>query len=386
MIIRNSLRNRITNSLESNPITSLLGPRQCGKTTIARTFANVSAFSFFDLENPSDYSSLTQSPMLQLESREGLIVLDEVQRVPELFPILRVLADIPSANRKFLILGSASPNLTKGASESLAGRISFIDMSGFSLQDMGQENWQKIWLRGTFPRAYLAKSENESYAWRENYIRTFLERDIPQMGISIPTAALRRFWTMTAHYHGQVWNGSEFARSIGATEPTARKYIDLLTDAYVVRQLQPWHENIKKRQVKSPKVYIRDTGILHTLLNLPENKIMSHPKLGSSWEGFIIEQILELTNTREAYFWATHAGAELDLLIFKDGRRIGFEIKFSDAPTRTRSMMIAQQDLILDKLYVIYPGNKSYPLDKNIEVIGVSEILETLRQIRIAGS
>ena len=269
MIIRTSLRNRITNSLESNPITSLLGPRQCGKTTIARTFANVSAFSFFDLENPSDYSSLTQSPMLQLESREGLIVLDEVQRVPELFPILRVLADIPSANRKFLILGSASPNLTKGASESLAGRISFIDMSGFSLQDMGQENWQKIWLRGTFPRAYLAKSENESYAWRENYIRTFLERDIPQMGISIPTAALRRFWTMTAHYHGQVWNGSEFARSIGATEPTARKYIDLLTDAYVVRQLQPWHENIKKRQVKSPKVYIRDTGILHTLLNFP---------------------------------------------------------------------------------------------------------------------
>ena len=381
MIDRFALQNRILDSLESNPITAILGPRQCGKTTIARSLAKQTINTFYDLENPSDYSSLTQSPMLQLESNEGLIVLDEVQRIPALFPILRVLADKTSENRKFLILGSASPNLTKEASESLAGRISFVDMSGFSLNDLGYENWKKLWLRGSFPRAYLANTEKESYSWRENYIRAFLERDIPQMGISIPSAALRRFWTMTAHYHGQIWNGSEFARSIGATEPTARRYIDLLTDAYVVRQLQPWHENLKKRQVKSPKVFIRDTGILHTLLNLPDNKILSHPKLGGSWEGFIIEQILELTNSREAYFWATHAGAELDLLIFKGGRRIGFEIKYSDAPTRTRSMTIAQQDLNLDLLYVIYPGNKSYLLDKHIQVIGLGDLNSILERI-----
>jgi len=381
MIARNTLENRIVDSLESNPITALLGPRQCGKTTIAKSIAvQTTNHSFFDLENPTDYASMTQSPMIQLESTEGLVVLDEIQRLPDLFPILRVLADRASDKRKFLILGSASPNLTKGASESLAGRISFVDMSGFNLNDLGQEKWMKLWMRGSYPRAYLAKTEKECYSWRENYIRTFLERDIPQMGIGIPSAALRRFWTMTAHYHGQIWNGSEFARSIGATEPTARKYIDILTDAYVVRQLQPWYENLKKRQVKSPKVYIRDSGILHALLNLPENKIFSHPKLGGSWEGFIIEQILELTNTRESYFWATHAGAELDLLIFKNGQRIGFEIKYTDAPTRTKSMTIAQQDLNLDKLYVIYPGKESYLLDKRIQVIGIGEFLHNLTQ------
>ncbi len=337
--------------------------------------------SFFDLENPSDFSSISQSPMIQLESSEGLIVLDEIQRVPELFPILRVLADSRTKNRKFLILGSASPNLTKGASESLAGRISFIDISGFNLQDLGSINWQKIWLRGSFPLAYLARTETESFHWRDNFIRAFLERDIPQMGISIPAAALRRFWTMTAHYNGQVWNGSEFARSIGATEPTARKYIDLLTDAYVVRQLQPWHENLKKRQVKSPKIYIRDSGLLHSLLDLPEKKILSHPKLGASWEGFIIEQILDILKTRDAYFWATHAGAELDLLIFKGGKRIGFEIKYSDAPTRTRSMTIALKDLRLNQLFVIYPGSKSYFIDSQIQVISINELMMVLQQI-----
>lgn len=319
--------------------------------------------------------------MTFLESKEGLIVLDEVQRVPEIFPILRVLADRPSRNRKFLILGSASPSMTKKASESLAGRISFIDMTGFSLQDLGVENWQKLWSRGSFPLAYLAKNEEKSYSWRENFLRAFLERDIPQMGISIPAAALRRFWTMTAHYHGQFWNGSEFARSIGVTEPTARKYVDLLTDAYVVRQLQPWYENLKKRQVKSPKVYIRDSGILHALLNLPGTTIFSHPKLGASWEGFIIEQILDYLKSGEAYFWATHAGAELDLLIFRGGKKLGFEIKFSDAPTRTKSMISAQKDLKLQQLYVVYPGSQSYPVDKQIQVVGMNDLINVLRMI-----
>ncbi len=381
MIERPALQNRIRDSLESYPITALLGPRQCGKTTIARSIADHTEHSFFDLENPADYSSIIQAPMLQLESREGLIILDEVQRIPEIFPILRVLADKSTGNRKILILGSASPYLIKTASESLAGRISFIDMAGFSLKDLGQETWQKVWLKGSFPRSYLSKNYQESYSWRQNYIRSFLERDIPQMGISIPSSALRRFWTMTAHYHGQIWNGSEFARSIGATEPTARRYIDILTDAYVVRQLQPWYENLNKRQVKSPKIYVRDSGILHALLNLPQDTIMSHPKLGGSWEGFIIEQILEITNTREAYFWATHAGAELDLLIFKEGKRIGFEVKYSDAPVRTRSMSIAMQDLKLDCLYIIFPGNLSYSVDEYIHAVGISDLIQTLANI-----
>jgi predicted AAA+ superfamily ATPase len=384
MVPRTVLKKRILASIESNPITALLGPRQCGKTTIARIISDQRQNVFIDLENPADYASITQSPMTFLESKEGLIVLDEVQRAPEIFPILRVLADRSSKNRKFLILGSASPGITKKASESLAGRISFIDMGGFDLQDLGVENWQKLWQRGSFPLSYLAENEEKSHSWRENFLRSFLERDIPQMGIRIPAAALRRFWTMTAHYHGQIWNGSEFARSISVTEPTARKYLDLLTDAYVVRQLQPWYENLKKRQVKSPKVYIRDSGILHALLNLPGSTIFSHPKLCASWEGFIIEQILGHLKSGEAYFWATHAGAELDMLMFRSGKRLGFEIKFTDAPTRTKSMLTAQKDLNLYHLYVVYPGSQSYPLDERIQAIGINDLLDVIKSIKIA--
>jgi uncharacterized protein len=375
LLQRNDLEKQIVDSLESSPITILLGPRQCGKTTIARLIAEKRKSYFFDLENPSESAGLHQSPMLTLESLEGLIVLDEIQRVPGLLPVLRVLADRAETKANFLILGSASPQLIKQASESLAGRLSFVDMSGFSIRDFGVANWKKAWMRGTFPRSYLAKSENHGQKWREDFIRTFLERDIPQMGITIPAAVLQRFWTMTAHYHGQVWNGSEFARSIGATEPTARKYVDILSDAYVVRQLQPWHENLKKRQVKSPKIYIRDSGILHTLISLKGNQILSHPKLGASWEGFIIEQILDLTKTRGGYFWATHSGAELDLFIIKSGKRIGFEIKYTDAPSRTRSMTIAQNDLKLDRLYVIYPGTQSFQIDKKIQAVGIGDLL-----------
>lgn len=375
MIPRESLEKQITDSIGLFPITALIGPRQCGKTTIAKSIAANRLSSFFDMENPAEYASLTQSPMILLDSLEGLIIIDEIQRVPGLFPILRVLADKPVKNRKFLILGSASPDLTKQASESLAGRVSFIEMSGLNFRDLGEDSWKKLWMRGSFPRSYLSNSEKESYTWRENFIKTFLERDIPQMGINIPSAALRRFWTMTAHYHGQVWNGSEFARSIGATEPTARKYFDLLSDAFVVRQLQPWHENLKKRQVKAPKVYIRDSGLLHTLLSLPDNTVFSHPKIGASWEGFVIEQILDLKNIDEAYFWATHAGAELDLLVFKDGKRIGYEIKYTDAPSRSRSMTTALNDLRLDELIIIYPGVQSYPIDEKIRAVGIKDLL-----------
>lgn len=381
MIPRSVLQRRIADSILLNPITALIGPRQCGKSTIAGMIAENQKTSFFDLENPVDYTSLTQSPMLELESREGLIILDEVQRVPGIFPLLRVIADKKHKSKKFLILGSASPELVSGASESLAGRIAFIDMSGFNLVDIGIENWKKLWFRGSFPLSYLGSSDIESFSWRENFIRAFLERDIPQMGISIPSAALRRFWTMIAHYHGQIWNGSEFARSMGATEPTARRYMDLLTDAHVVRQLQPWYEDIKKRQVKSPKIYIRDSGLLHSLLSLPDETISTHPKLGASWEGFVIEQILEIINSREAYFWATHAGAELDLLIFRNGKRIGFEVKYSDAPKRTRSMMSAMQDLHLNQLYVVYPGSRSYPIDSDITVTGINNLTEVLQQL-----
>lgn len=374
MIERYDLQSRIIRALESNSVTALLGPRQCGKTTIALHMASHMESEIFDLENPVDSQSLLQSPLLMLESRTGLVVLDEIQLHPELFPILRVLADRSDEQRKFLILGSASPNLIKGVSESLAGRVTFIDMGGLTLRDVGIGSWRKLWLRGSFPRSYTAEDEAESFSWRDHFIRAFLERDLPQMGITVPAASIRRFWTMLAHFHGQVWNGSEFARAIGATEPTARKYLDLLSDAYVVRQLQPWHENLKKRQVKSPKVYVRDSGLMHVLLSLQGETVLAHPKLGASWEGFVIEQILEMTSCRDYYFWATHAGAELDLLLFLDGKRIGVEIKFTDAPRRTKSMLHALNDLKLDMLYVVYPGARSYPIDPMIKAIGVNDL------------
>lgn len=373
-IERKILKKQIENSINDFPVTALLGPRQCGKTTIARIISKNIKCTFFDLENPSDVAGLSSSPMLTLESLTGLVILDEIQRMPGLFPILRVLADRTDSNSKFLILGSASLTLVRGVSESLAGRISFIDMTGFNLIDIGVSNWEKLWLKGSFPDSYLFDNDDKSSKWRDNFIRTFLERDIPQFGISIPANSLRRFWTMVGHYHGQIWNGSEFARSIGASEPTAKKYLDILNDAYVVRQLLPWHENLKKRQVKSPKVYVRDSGILHSLLSLEKEQIFSHPKLGASWEGFVIEQILDIFNIREAYFWATHGGAELDLLVNLKGKRIGFEVKYTDAPARTRSMMSALKDLSLHYLYVIYPGKKGYLLDKKIRVMGIEEL------------
>jgi uncharacterized protein len=368
MIPRLQLQRKIEQSLSEFPVTALLGPRQCGKTTISQIIAGTFDSLVFDLEDPADFQQLADSPMITLQSHKSLVIIDEIQRNPELFKILRVLADRKSHPAKFLILGSASPSMIKNASESLAGRIAFIDMSGFDLNEVGVENLKKLWIRGGFPRSFLGRDDQASFKWRQDFISTFLERDIPQLGISIPSQSLRRFWTMLAHYHGQIWNGSEFARSIGVSEPTARRYLDILSGAYVVTQVQPWYENINKRQVKSPKVYIKDTGLLHTLLSLEGDAIMQHPKLGFSWEGFIVEQLINRIG-KPCFFWATHGGTELDLLTVLNGKRTGFEIKYSDAPGSSKSMLNAIEDLGLEQLFVIYPGVKNYSLKEKIRVV-----------------
>lgn len=375
MLLRKKLQKKIETAVERSIITAILGPRQCGKTTISKIIGSKHKATFFDLEDPVSFQVLKNNPAQVLSAQQGLIILDEIQRMPELFSILRVLADRADTPARFLLLGSASPHLIKNVSESLAGRVAFIDMSGFDIWEIPRKDSTRLWHRGGFPRAFLADSEETSFSWRLDFIRTFLERDIPQLGITIPSETLRRFWTMLAHYHGQVWNGSEFARAIGATEPTARRYLDLLSGAYVVRQLQPWYENISKRQVKSPKIYIRDSGLLHALLMLKDDQITSHPKKGASWEGFIVEQIIAQLET-PVYYWATHAGAELDLFTIVNGKRIGVEIKLADAPGMTKSMHTAFHDLKLDQLFIVYPGTNSYPLREDIMVIPVGKLDE----------
>jgi predicted AAA+ superfamily ATPase len=380
MIGRSQYITLLQNQLKNNPVVALLGPRQCGKTTIARFIAAQSDSEYFDLESPLDLARLS-NPMFALEKLEGLIIIDEIQRKPELFEILRVLADRPDKQAKILVLGSAAPRLIKGASETLAGRIGFVDLSGFGIDEVGKNNIATLWHRGGFPRSFLASSDHTSFQWRNNFIRTFLERDIPQLGISIPADTLFRFWSMLAHFHGQVWNGAEFARALGTSQVTARKYLDLLSGAYVVRQLQPWHANLKKRQVKSPKVYIRDTGILHSLLFIEnESQLQSHPKVGASWEGFVFEEVIRMCMERNLYFWSTHAGAELDLLLFKGGKKTGIEIKYTDAPKTTKSMRVAIHDLELDHLYVVYPGTKSYPLDELITALPIKDIYSIMQE------
>jgi hypothetical protein len=332
----------------------------------------------FDLENPVGRRQLA-APMTALERLEGLVIIDEIQRQPELFEILRVLVDRPENAAQFLVLGSASPDLVKGTSESLAGRVGFVDLSGFVLGEVGQKERDRLWSRGGFPRSFLSPDDAASVEWRMGFVRTFLERDIPQLGITIPAETLRRFWTMVAHYHGQVWNAAEFARSLGASENTARRYLDILAGAYMVRVLPPWFENLKKRQVKAPKIYLRDSGLLHTLLQLPElHAVLGHPKLGASWEGFVLEHLLNLVNTRDAYYWATHGGAELDLLIFKSGKRFGFELKYTDAPALTRSMHIALRDLQLDHLWVVYPGSERYALHEKVTAVPLEEVRDPI--------
>jgi predicted AAA+ superfamily ATPase len=365
---------QIERSFKVHPVTALLGPRQCGKTTLARFIAGQEPATFFDLENPIDIQRLS-APMQALKDLSGLVILDEIQRKPELFELLRVLVDRPDPNTRFLLLGSASPHLMKGVSESLAGRIGFVDLAGFQLWEVGEQYRDSLWIRGGFPRAFLTDSDSLSTQWRESFIRTFLERDIPQLGISIAAETLRRFWTMVAHYHGQVWNAAEFARAMGTAENTARRYLDILAGAYMIRVLPPWFENLKKRQVKAPKIYIRDSGLFHSLLHVSTlADLQGHPKIGASWEGFVLEHIVQFFGTRDAYFWATHAGAELDLMVTIAGKRHGFEIKYADAPGRKRSMHIAIEDLGLEHLWVIYPGDQKYSLDSNITVLPLEEM------------
>ncbi len=378
MIKRPIYQTWVEKALTRSPICALLGPRQCGKTTLARAIAATTESHYFDLESTQDLLRL-QNPELALGELTGLIVLDEVQAKPGLFPVLRVLADRLGVDARFLILGSASPELIRQSSESLAGRVEFVDLHGFDIGETGEDKSQKLWLRGGFPRSFLAANDENSAAWREGFVRTFLERDLPQFGIRVSAQVMRRFWTMLAHSHGQLWNASELGRALGFSDKTVKSYLDDLTQTYMVRQLQPWFENLGKRQVKSPKIYLRDSGLLHHLLSLEGYESVSgHPKVGASWEGFALEQVLRLSRAREAYFWATQSGAELDLLLFEGGKRIGYEFKYSEKPSVTRSMRIAIEDLSLSKLRIVCPGNVTARLDHNIEVVGINQLAKTL--------
>jgi len=368
IIERRVTKTLIERALRRNRVVALIGPRQCGKTTLARTFVPPDALNYFDLEDPTSLARL-EEPMTALRKLEGLVVIDEIQRRPDLFPVLRVLADREPLLARFLILGSASPSLLRQSSESLAGRLETVSMSGFSLGEVGGAAQARHWLRGGFPLSFLASSEEDSLAWRKNFIQTFLERDLPQLGIGVPAVTLLRFWTMLAHYHGQLWNAAEPARSLGINESTTRRYLDLLEGVFMMHQLQPWYANLKKRQVKSPKVYFRDTGLLHQLLGIrSERDLLTHPKSGASWEGYVVEEIVKAVRPDQAFFWATHGGAELDLLLLKDGRRFGVECKRVDAPRLTPSMRIALENLELDHLTVIYPGDRPYPLAERVTV------------------
>ncbi len=374
MIERINLHNAIQKALERSRVVALIGPRQCGKTTMARQFVSPTSINYFDLEDPFNLARLDQ-PMSTLQGLIGLVVIDEVQRRPDLFPILRVLADRDPLPARFLILGSASPALLRQSSESLAGRITIITMGGFGLEEVGVEAQSRHWRRGGFPLSFLAPTEQESLDWRKDFVNTFLERDIPQFGFSIPSTSLFRFWSLLAHYHGQIWNAAEAARTLQVSQSTARRYIDLLQDLFMVRQLQPWYANLGKRQVKSPKVYLRDTGLLHYLLGIrSEQELAIHPRNGASWEGYVIEEVLKVVKPDESYFWATHSGAELDLLLFKNGRRIGVECKRMDAPRMTPSMRTAFRDLQLDSLLVIYPGVHPYSLGEKTQAIPLASL------------
>ncbi|HLB92907.1 MAG TPA: ATP-binding protein [Terriglobales bacterium] len=365
----------IRTALRRSRVVALLGPRQCGKTTLAREFVAPDSLNYFDLEDPRSLARLTE-PDTALRPLRKLVVIDEVQRRPDLFPLLRVLADRKPLRARFLVLGSASPDLLQQSSETLAGRIETVPLEGFRLSDLGANAQGRHWLRGGFPLAYTPRTETDSLSWRRQFLQTFLERDLPQLGITIPALALRRFWNMVAHYHAQIWNAAELARALTVNEATVRRYLDLMADVFMLRQLPPWFENLGKRQVKAPKVYVRDSGLLHALLGIANHRDLElHPKVGASWEGYAVEEVLKSFRPDEAYYWATHNGAELDLLLFKDGRRIGIECKRADAPVLTSSMRIALADLKLDRLCVLYPGKKSYSLGKKVDVIPLAEFV-----------
>jgi predicted AAA+ superfamily ATPase len=361
------------------PIVALLGPRQCGKTTLAKQYVareEVQEENYFDLEDPDDLVRL-ENPKLTLSGLTNLIILDEIQRLPEIFPLLRVLVDNKKLNQKYLILGSASRELIQQSSETLAGRISYIEITPFSFSEV--HDLEQLWLRGGFPRSYLAQDEQISFSWRKEYISTFLEKDIQMMGIQVSPQNLRRFWMMLVHFHGNIFNASEIARSLNISHPTARNYLDILAHTFMIRELKPWFENISKRQVKSPKVYFRDSGVMHTLMGIKNKKdLTTHTKLGASWEGFALEEIIRYIkpDPLDCYFWSTQADAELDLLILKDGKKLGFEFKYSDMPRMTKSMHIALEDLKLDQLTIIYPGSKKYSPQEKVFVWGFEDYLK----------
>lgn len=375
VIDRRSARARVRAALDRSPAVILTGPRQAGKTTLARTVVDAPASNVFDLEDPRDDARLGE-PTLTLPPLDGTIVIDEAQRRDDLFPILRVLVDEDRRNGRFLVLGSASPDLVGLAADSLAGRVALVELTGLELVDVGADELDTLWRRGGLPLSYLAETEARSVAWREDYVRSFLERDLANLGVRIPATTMRRFWTMVSHYHGQTWNGAEVARSLAVSEPTVRRYLDALTDALVIRQLQPWHANIAKRQIRSPKVYVRDTGLLHRLLGIDDHRaLLAHPKLGASWEGFVVEQLLMRTGISNAWFWGTHGGGEIDLLLDHRGQRVGVEIKRTDAPRLTPSIRNAIDDLELDRVIVAHAGRDRFPIASDVEAISAAELL-----------
>lgn len=380
MIKRREEIRAVQTFLKRYPVVGIVGARQVGKTTLARQIVTQykSLHTFFDLENPEDISRLSD-PMMALKGLKGIIVIDEIQKSPDIFPVIRVLADRPKAPARFIILGSASPNLLRQSSETLAGRIIYHELKGFGLNEIGINKAQMLWIRGSFPRSFLAPSLNASNEWRRAFIKTYIERDLPQLGINIPANTMYRFWSMIAHYHGQIWNYSEFARSFGVADTTVRHYLAILISTFTVRQLLPWHENISKRQVKAPKVYAADTGLLHTLLNIrTPDDLQKNPKIGASWEGFIIGGIIRQLNAspEECFFWATHGGAELDLLIVRGNKRFGFEIKLTTSPRITPSMKTALSSLKLTELIIIHAGDKTFPLGRKLRAVAFRDILQ----------
>ncbi len=376
IVERGDLVDAIRMRLKEAPAVALLGARQVGKTTLARMVAErLGKTTFFDLERADGRAALERTPELTLADAEGLVVIDEVQRLPSLFAALRPLCDDPARKASFLLLGSASPDLVKGVSESLAGRVLFLPVSGFSLGEVGATAQNQLWMRGGFPRSFTADSDAAAGRWIESFAQSFLERDIPQLGLRIPAPTLHRFWSMLAHYHGQIWNAAELARAMVASPGAVNHYRDILAGTFMLRVLPPWHENLKKRQVKSPKVYLRDSGLLHHFLRI-ENlaQLRAHPRYGASWEGFALEQTLMQFGESDAYFWSTQRGAELDLLLIRQGRRWGFEFKCTDAPSVTRSMHVALEDLKLEKIFVLYPGSRRFPLAPRIEAVPLVEL------------
>ncbi len=372
---RNARISELRDALASSPVVALLGPRQCGKTTLAREVAGPAA-TFFDLDSSSDRQTLAAAAETTLAAQRGLVVLDEVQTMPELFLTLRVLADRQPAPAQFLVLGSSSPDLVRGASESLAGRVAFVYLSGFDLVEVGRSEAALLWQRGGFPRSFLSADDRGSYRWRQDFIETFLSRDAARLGIALPPEALRRLWTMLAHLHGGTLNASELARALSIDQKTATRYVDVLVGAFLIRRLPPWFENAGKRTVKAPKIYLRDSGLVHALLGLRDSReILSHPRFGASWEGFAIEQVIRCAGAeRDAYFWGTHGGAELDLLVVRGGRKYGFEVKYTDAPRTTKSMHIALADLALERLFTVYPGTRRFDLGDRITALPVTHI------------